>query len=70
MNNKYVYFKTRVWLTIINNMYIEDARSDLLHDSACEMFVSIFLNNMTEKIIKHEVSFEVLVYNIIFGCLV
>ena len=30
-----------------------------------EMFVSIFLNNMTEKIIKYDVSFEVLVYKII-----
>jgi hypothetical protein len=35
MNNNYVYFKTRVWLAIINNMHIEDDRSDLLHDSAC-----------------------------------
>ena len=30
-----------------------------------EMVVSIFLNNMTEKQIKCEVSFRVLVYNII-----
>ena len=30
-----------------------------------EMFVSIFLSNMTEEIIKYEVSFGVLVYNII-----
>jgi hypothetical protein len=29
-----------------------------------EMVVSIFLSNMTESIIKCEVSFEVLVYNI------
>ena len=30
-----------------------------------EMVVNIFLNNMTENIIKCEVSFEVLIYNII-----
>ena len=30
-----------------------------------EMFVSIFLNNMTEKIIKYDVSFGMLVYTII-----
>jgi hypothetical protein len=28
-----------------------------------EMFVNIFLSNMTEQIIKYEVSFVVLVYN-------